>query len=120
VWECGLAFHQAQSPLAPAASNGEPKRRGRKPRRTGHNLLGRVYWYAWRGGPRLEGEPGTPAFIASYNQAIEEYRAPDNSRFRSLITGYKASLDYKRLELSTKQNWAPWLPVLPLPSHYGK
>ena len=38
----GLAFHQAQSPLAPAASKGEPKRRGRKPRRTGHNLLLRL------------------------------------------------------------------------------
>jgi transposase len=38
----GLAFHEAQSPLAPAASKGEPKRRGRKPRRTGHNLLLRL------------------------------------------------------------------------------
>src|SRR6516165_3251600 len=38
----GLAFHQAQSPLAPAAPKGEPKRRGRKPRRTGHNLLLRL------------------------------------------------------------------------------
>jgi transposase len=34
----GLAFHQGQSPLAPAAT----KRRGRKPRRTGHNLLLRL------------------------------------------------------------------------------
>ena len=38
----GLAFHQAQSPLAPAAPKGEPKRRGRQPRRTGHNLLLRI------------------------------------------------------------------------------
>src|SRR6201981_3318609 len=38
----GLAFHQAQSPLAPAAPKGEPGRRGRKPRRTGHNLLLRL------------------------------------------------------------------------------
>ena len=26
----------------------------------------RTYWYAWKGGPRLEGEPGTPVFEASY------------------------------------------------------
>ena len=38
----GLAFHQAQSPLAPAAPKGNPQRRGRKPRRTGHNLLLRL------------------------------------------------------------------------------
>ena len=38
----GLAFHDAQSPLAPAAPEGKPKRRGRKRRRTGHNLLLRL------------------------------------------------------------------------------
>jgi len=30
------------------------------------------YWYAWRGGPRLDGEPGTPEFMASYNRAVAE------------------------------------------------
>ena len=33
---------------------------------------GRTYWYAWRGGPRLSGEPGSPEFMASYNEAIEQ------------------------------------------------
>jgi hypothetical protein len=28
-----------------------------------------TYWYAWRNGPRLRGQPGTPEFIASFNQA---------------------------------------------------
>jgi hypothetical protein len=31
-----------------------------------------TYWYAWRGGPRLDGEPGTPEFMASYNRAGAE------------------------------------------------
>ena len=26
---------------------------------------GRTYYYAWRGGPRLRGEPGTPEFHRS-------------------------------------------------------
>jgi integrase len=30
----------------------------------------RTYWYAWKGGPPLRGEPGTPEFIASYNEAV--------------------------------------------------
>jgi transposase len=38
----GLAFHDNQSPLAPAVSEGKPRRRGRKKRRTGHNLLLRL------------------------------------------------------------------------------
>ncbi len=33
---------------------------------------GKWYFYAWRGGPRITGEPGTPEFMASYTDA-----APD-------------------------------------------
>ena len=29
-----------------------------------------TYWYAWKGGPRLDGKPGDPEFIASYNRAV--------------------------------------------------
>jgi integrase len=70
---------------------------------------GRTYWYAWRGGPRLCGEPGSPEFIASYNEAIEQRRAPDASRFRGLVTAYKASNDYRNLADSTKAQWGKWL-----------
>jgi transposase len=38
----GLAFHQTQTPLARAAMMAGSKRRGRAPRRTGHNLLLRL------------------------------------------------------------------------------
>jgi transposase len=38
----GLLFHEAQAPLARAAMTGGGKRRGRAPRRTGHNLLLRL------------------------------------------------------------------------------
>jgi integrase len=70
---------------------------------------GRTYWYAWRGGPRLRGEPGSPEFVASYREAHESLRAPDTSRFRSLVVLYKASGEYEKLSISTKRNWAPWL-----------
>ena len=30
----------------------------------------KTFYYAWKGGPPLRGEPGTPEFIASYNEAI--------------------------------------------------
>lgn len=55
---------------------------------------GRTYYYAWRGGPRLRGEPGSPEFHRSYNEALESRRTPDTGRFQSLVTLYKASNDY--------------------------
>ena len=36
----------------------------------------RTYWYAWKGGPPLCGEPGTPEFIASYNEAAARKVVP--------------------------------------------
>jgi integrase len=70
---------------------------------------GRTYYYAWRGGPRLRGEPGSTEFIASYNEAIEERRTPDKSRFRFVVADYKGSGDYKKLAKSTRDQWGKWL-----------
>jgi integrase len=79
---------------------------------------GATYYYAWRGGPRLRGEPGSPEFIASYNEAIADRRAPDASRFRSLVTLYRASDDYRNLAQSTKRNWSRWLDRIG--GHFGE
>jgi integrase len=70
---------------------------------------GRTYYYAFRGGPRLRGEPGTPQFVKSYNEAIEDLRTPDPNRFKSLVTRYKASGDYTKLADSTRRSWSRWL-----------
>jgi integrase len=78
---------------------------------------GKTYYYAWRGGPPLRGEPGSPEFMASYNEAIESQRAPDASRFRSLVVLYKASGDYKKLADTTKRNWSRWLDRIS--DHFG-
>lgn len=70
---------------------------------------GRAYWYAWRGGPRLRGEPGDPDFVASYNEAIDGRRTPDKNRFRFVIADYKGGGDYKKLAQSTREEWGKWL-----------
>jgi integrase len=64
-----------------------------------------TYWYAWRKGPRLVGEPGSPEFIASYTAAHASRREPDGSRFHSIIAGYKASQDFAGLEPRTKSDY---------------
>ena len=50
-----------------------------------------TYFYAWRGGPRLVGEPGSPEFLASYEAAHRNRRTPDPSLFRSVIAAYLKS-----------------------------
>src|SRR6476620_9257193 len=69
---------------------------------------GRTYWYAWRGGPRLRGEPGSPEFMASYNEAVESRRTPEPGRFKSLLVLYRASADYKKLADSTRRSQTDW------------
>lgn len=78
---------------------------------------GRTYWYAWRGGPRLHGAPGSPQFISSYNEAVAQRRTPDKSRFRFVITDYKASGDFKKLADSTRFQWGKWLDRIA--DHFG-
>jgi hypothetical protein len=70
---------------------------------------GQTYYYAWRGGPRLRGEPGSPEFMASYNEAIESRRTPDKNRFRFVVTDYTGSAEYKALAESTRAQWGKWL-----------
>jgi integrase len=63
------------------------------------------YHYAWRGGPRLVGEPGSPEFLASYTAAHASRREPDRSTFHAVIAGYKASQDFAGLKPRTKQDY---------------
>ena len=65
----------------------------------------KTYWYAWKGGPRLQGEPGTPEFIASYNEAAaQKIRAPTGLLF-SLLQAYQASEDFRQLAQRTRDDY---------------
>lgn len=64
-----------------------------------------TYHYAWRGGPRLVGEPGSPDYVASYVAAHANRRQPNASTFHSIIAGYKASQDFQKLEPRTKRDY---------------
>lgn len=80
-------------------------------------VKGKVYYYAWRGGPRINAEPGTPAFQKAYAEALESIRVPDESSFSALVTLYKRSDDYRKLADSTKRNWSGWLDRID--EHFG-
>lgn len=78
---------------------------------------GRTYYYAWRGGPRLYGEPGSPEFHTSYIEAHETLRAPSSDRFAALVVAYKSSAEFKALAPVTRQGWNPWIDRIA--EHFG-
>jgi integrase len=55
-----------------------------------------TYWYAWKGGPRLEGKPGSAEFIASYNAAVATKRRPSEGVILSVLQGYQATDEFRR------------------------
>ena len=61
-----------------------------------------TYYWAWKGGPRLRGEPGTPEFIASYNEAIATKAATPQGKLLSVLQAYQASGEFNGLAPRTR------------------
>lgn len=64
-----------------------------------------TYYYAWKGGPRLTGEPGTPEFLASYHAAVAKKREPPRGVLLSLMQGYQASEDFRSRSPQTRADY---------------
>jgi hypothetical protein len=67
----------------------------------------RTYWYAWRGGPLLSGQPGTPEFQASYNEAVGSRAAVPQGVILTILQGYQTSEDFRSLADSTRRSYVP-------------
>jgi integrase len=66
----------------------------------------RTYWYAWKGGPPLRGEPGSPEFIASYNEAAATKIAPPTGVLMSLLFRFQESADFQHgIEERTRRDY---------------
>src|SRR5262245_17791694 len=65
----------------------------------------KTYWYAWRGGPRLHGEPGSPEFIASYNAAVATKVVAPEGRLLRLLQDYQRSQDFLGLRERTRDDY---------------
>jgi integrase len=65
----------------------------------------RRYWYAWKAGPRLEGEPGSASFIAGYHEALARKAVPPRGKLLSLLCDYQASEDFRSLAASTRRSY---------------
>jgi hypothetical protein len=71
----------------------------------------KMFYYAWRGkdAPRLQGEPGTPEFHASYNAAVATKVAPVPGTLRSVLTAYQASSNFAALSEPSRKEYARYI-----------
>ena len=72
-----------------------------------------TYYYAWRGGPRLHAEPGTPEFIAEFAAAAASRKAPrDDGTVGALVSQYKASTDFTGRRDRTRKDYLRYLGMI--------
>jgi integrase len=72
----------------------------------------RTYWYAWKGGPPLRGEPGTPEFTASYNEACARKVTPPRGTLLSVLQGYQASEDFLGLAPRSRSDYVGKIKII--------
>jgi len=67
------------------------------------------YWYAWKGGPRVHGEFGSPEFMANYYAAVEGCRRKPKTDFQSLIDRFLDSAEFAKLGGRSKADYKQYL-----------
>lgn len=64
-----------------------------------------TYYYAWKGGPRLPGKPGSPEFVAAYNQAITTRVETPAGTLQSVLNAYQESPRFTDLAAHTRRDY---------------
>jgi hypothetical protein len=72
----------------------------------------KIYWYAWKNGPRIHGEYGSPDFIASYNEAIAQRAPTAEGRLQSLIQGYQRSQKFLARSERTREDYVRQIGII--------
>ncbi len=71
-----------------------------------------VYHYAWRGGPRIPGEPGSPEFLAALAEAQKQPPAHHKGTLQEVFNAYQASAAFTGLSDTTRAGYKRRLPVI--------
>lgn len=76
------------------------------------------YHYAWRGGPRLKGVPGSDEYLASYVEAKRSaQRAADPDTLAGIVADYQASAAFIETAESTKRDYRAMMSLIV--GHFG-
>src|SRR5262249_3919578 len=65
----------------------------------------KTYYYAWKGGPPLRGEPGTPEFVASYNESVARKVVTPQGTLQSPLRAFEASAEFSGLAERTRVDY---------------
>jgi integrase len=66
----------------------------------------KTYYYAWKGGPPLRGEPGSPEFVASYNEAVAQKVPPSTGTLLALLFRFQKSGEFQfSIEPRTRRDY---------------
>jgi integrase len=66
-----------------------------------HYYLGRG-----KGAVKLDGKPGSPEFMASYNAALTQIKIAPTGNLKGLLRAYEVSAEYKRLAVRTQLDYS--------------
>src|SRR5262249_55015971 len=72
----------------------------------------RTYWYAWKGGPALRGEPGTPEFMASYNEAAGRKVAPHDGVLLSVLMRFQETREFLDRSERTRDDYIAKIKII--------
>lgn len=78
----------------------------------------RKYFYAWRGGPMLKADDGTPLqigdprLIAAYSKAHEDRKKPAAGNMMSIIAAFKSSSEFTRCADRTRKDYMRFLKMI--------
>jgi len=65
-----------------------------------------TYFYAWKGGPRLPGKPGSVEFVDAYNAAIAEKVRQPAGTIQAVLNAYQDSPKFLDLADRTRKDYA--------------
>jgi integrase len=71
-----------------------------------------TYWYAWKSGPRLQGNPGDPEFIASYHEAVSQRKAPPAGVLFSILHRYQQATEFTDLAERTRKDYVRLIKII--------
>ena len=71
-----------------------------------------VYHYAWRGGPRIPGEPGSAEFLAALAAAKAEAPPHHKETLQEVFNAYQASPAFTALAEATRKGYVRRLPAI--------